>query len=262
MRNLDITHIALFSSVLLHIALLSFGDASYETKEDQPLRYEVSFVPSKQSRERAQLVQKSARALPAADAGASRAVAKEDRVTPAVERTEKVREKESQQTAGVEQDQGHHEAKGELVGTDARVVQAGGETAAGDGRYVEGRGPGPSARGYVVARRDGGERWERGGEGRRERLAEYLAAIKEMVEKNRDYPSFAKQLGLQGTVVVRASIRSNGFINSAEVFASSGHRSLDRSAVAAVRSAGPFKAASDFGLADITLDIPITYKLN
>jgi protein TonB len=93
------------------------------------------------------------------------------------------------------------------------------------------------------------------------RLPDYLAAVRTQVEHHKDYPAFARQLKQQGTVTVRVAIGPDGRLREAVVSASSGHASLDKAALAAVRNAGRFRSPDDFGLGAVTIDIPITYKL-
>jgi protein TonB len=93
------------------------------------------------------------------------------------------------------------------------------------------------------------------------RLAEYLNMVRAAVELNKDYPAFARQLGQQGTAMVQVQIDRKGRLLRAVILGSSGHSSLDKAALAAVRNAGRFRAPADFGLAEVTVDIPIAYKL-
>jgi protein TonB len=93
------------------------------------------------------------------------------------------------------------------------------------------------------------------------RLHEYLTMVREAVEVNKDYPAFARQLGQQGTAVVRAEIDRDGRLLRAAILSSSGHQSLDKAALSAVRNAGRFRAPAEFGLTEVTVDIPIAYKL-
>lgn len=93
------------------------------------------------------------------------------------------------------------------------------------------------------------------------RLSEYLALVREAVEANKDYPAFARQLGQQGTVLVAIRIDRDGHLLGAEILSSSGHASLDKAALAAVRKAGRFRAPQGFGLAELRVEIPIAYKL-
>lgn len=90
---------------------------------------------------------------------------------------------------------------------------------------------------------------------------EYLTQVRTQVEARKFYPSMARQLKMQGTVVVAAAISRDGVLRSAEVRASSGSQQLDHAAVKAVMHASPFAAPADFGLDAVTVDIPITFKL-
>ena len=93
------------------------------------------------------------------------------------------------------------------------------------------------------------------------RLPDFLAVVKSMVENNREYPAMARQLGLQGTVMVRVSIRGDGSIAAAAVEGSSGHKALDKAALSAIRRSAPFRSPAGFGLGEVTLEIPIVYRL-
>lgn len=105
-------------------------------------------------------------------------------------------------------------------------------------------------------------RSDRGEAKKAPRLAEYLALVRGKVEEQREYPTFAKQAGQQGTVVVRAAVRGDGSVGEVTVVASSGHRSLDRAALGAVRKAAPFRPPGGYGLGEVAVEIPITYRLN
>ena len=76
------------------------------------------------------------------------------------------------------------------------------------------------------------------------------------------YPRSARASGLQGTVKIAALIDESGALVSAEVLASSGHASLDRAALEAVRQAR-FEPALLGGKAVLCrLIIPIRFQLN
>lgn len=93
------------------------------------------------------------------------------------------------------------------------------------------------------------------------RLADYLALVRGLVENNREYPAMARQLGLTGTVTVRVSIRGDGSISEVTVAGSAGHKSLDKAALSAVKRAAPFKPPKGFGLGQVTVEIPMVYRL-
>ncbi|MHB8058349.1 MAG: TonB family protein [Desulfuromonadaceae bacterium] len=118
-------------------------------------------------------------------------------------------------------------------------------------RVADGQGSGSTA-----------PRKESADSGRSSRLGEYLAQVRAKVETNKEYPSSARQMGYQGTVTVRVTIKVNGNIDTVAVVASSGHKNLDKAALSAVRNAAPFKSSAGYGLADVTMEIPIVYRLN
>jgi len=93
------------------------------------------------------------------------------------------------------------------------------------------------------------------------RLPDYLVVVRTMVENNREYPAMARQLALQGTVTVRVSIRGDGSLAAVTVGDSSGHKALDKAAVSAVRRSAPFRPPAGFGLGEVTVEIPIVYRL-
>lgn len=94
------------------------------------------------------------------------------------------------------------------------------------------------------------------------RRDEYLALVRGLVERNKEYPSFSRQTGQQGTVLVRIVISDDGNTNEIDILQSSGHRQLDRAAYTAVKNAAPFRPPTQFGLQRISIEIPIVYKLN
>lgn len=93
------------------------------------------------------------------------------------------------------------------------------------------------------------------------RRNEYLELVRSLVERNKEYPSFARQAGQQGTVLVRVQINESGSASAVSLLQSSGHSHLDRAALSAVKQAAPFKPPAGFGLGSISIDIPIVYKL-
>ena len=93
------------------------------------------------------------------------------------------------------------------------------------------------------------------------RLPDFLVVVRTTVENNREYPAMARQLALQGTVTVRVSIRGDGSLAAVTVGDSSGHKALDKAAVSAVRRSAPFRSPAGFGLGEVTVEIPIVYRL-
>lgn len=68
----------------------------------------------------------------------------------------------------------------------------------------------------------------------------YLAALKEMIERNKEYPLLARKGGMEGTVRIRCTLSRNGELRDAAVSKASGYAILDNAALRAVRSAGRF----------------------
>lgn len=77
------------------------------------------------------------------------------------------------------------------------------------------------------------------------------------------YPTSARQAGIEGTTRIAATVTSDGKVSSPRVVASSGHRSLDSSALAAVKKWRFHPAKNGLGQAvAYQLTIPVTFRLN
>lgn len=74
--------------------------------------------------------------------------------------------------------------------------------------------------------------------------AEYQRQWQDKVESigNANYPSTAVAQGISGDVTLMVSLNKNGSIKSVELIKSSGHKLLDRAAMASVQLAAPFTA--------------------
>lgn len=75
------------------------------------------------------------------------------------------------------------------------------------------------------------------------------------------YPAEARLDRAEGKVVLKAVIRNNGSIEAVEVFQSSGHQSLDRAAVELLTLAAPFRFPRPLDKRQITVKIPMNYRL-
>lgn len=244
MRSVTAGHVAFVSSALLHLLLLSAGMGAEERSAVSFERYEVRFVspadrtapeaaasktPAAKNRKPAKI------SSPVADKDTARSVPPPP--APAAEAAEETRP--PVEPDAVAADGPPHEAAAPAEVRAAEESSSPAVPVTKTARLLEG----PV------------------GEGRTNRLGDYLAFLGRMLERDKDYPLFARQRGLQGTVVVRASIRADGVIADVAVIASSGHGTLDRAAVTAVKGAGSLKPPANFGLADVTVDIPIAYGL-
>ena len=75
------------------------------------------------------------------------------------------------------------------------------------------------------------------------------------------YPSSARLNGLEGKVVLKAIIRSDGHLAELSVQKSSGHTVLDEAAMEAVRLACPLHMKHELGKPQIVVSLPIVYSL-
>lgn len=69
---------------------------------------------------------------------------------------------------------------------------------------------------------------------------EYFDMLRLKIQSRKEYPASAQQRQLQGQVVVGFTVDTDGGVTAAEVVESSGHRSLDRAAIRAVKNSAPF----------------------
>lgn len=75
------------------------------------------------------------------------------------------------------------------------------------------------------------------------------------------YPSFARLNGLEGKVILKAIIRSDGHLAEVTVQKSSGHNVLDAAAMETVRLACPLHMKHAIGKPEIVVSLPIVYSL-
>lgn len=92
-------------------------------------------------------------------------------------------------------------------------------------------------------------------------FSEFLNTIREQIKRaQRHLPSVRE--AVEGTAKVRFTIRRNGGVAGVKVVASSGSRSLDAAAIAAVRDAAPFPPFPEDQKGEILhVEIPIVFQL-
>lgn len=76
------------------------------------------------------------------------------------------------------------------------------------------------------------------------------------------YPHLARMQGLEGIVVVRTTINSDGGLVDAVVTKSSGYGALDEDALKLMHRVCPIRLPQDLGKSQITVLIPIRYRLD
>jgi periplasmic protein TonB len=81
------------------------------------------------------------------------------------------------------------------------------------------------------------------------------------MEELKRYPAEARLDRIEGKVVLKAIVKSDGNVEAVEVFRSSGHQSLDRAAVELLNLAAPFSFPHSLGKSQMMVKIPMSYKL-
>lgn len=89
----------------------------------------------------------------------------------------------------------------------------------------------------------------------------YLALVRSQIERYKYYPRFSKKQDHQGTVLIKLDIAKNGSIVKTALLSSSGYNTLDKAALDAVRQSSPLPAPSDYGLRELSLDVPVQYMI-
>jgi protein TonB len=81
------------------------------------------------------------------------------------------------------------------------------------------------------------------------------------VEELKRYPSDARLDRAEGKVVLKAVIRGDGSVDDLEISQSSGHLSLDHAALELLKRAAPFQLPQPLGKSQMTVKIPMNYRL-
>lgn len=93
-------------------------------------------------------------------------------------------------------------------------------------------------------------------------LNAYSDQLGRAIAKYKSYPKIAQRRGWQGTVLLAIKVDGTGNVLSAVVSKSSGHDSLDKSALKMVKKASPFPAPPAVLKGDsFTISVPVIFKL-
>lgn len=92
-------------------------------------------------------------------------------------------------------------------------------------------------------------------------ISSYLSVIRSKIEHNKYYPRFSKRQHQEGTSIIKLLIAPDGTVLKITLVSSSGHKTLDKAALDAVRKSVPLPPPSGYGLGKISLDIPLCYLL-
>ncbi len=82
------------------------------------------------------------------------------------------------------------------------------------------------------------------------------------IEELKRYPTLARMNHWEGKVVVSAVIRDNGEVLGVQIAETSGRAILDEEAMAVMKKASPLKLKHPLGQRQITILIPISYRLD
>lgn len=100
------------------------------------------------------------------------------------------------------------------------------------------------------------------GSGSGSALQGYLREIRQLLEKQKDYPWMARRRNIQGVVVVRFTIAAGGQIDASRISRSSGHDLLDEAAKETLRRVGRFPPLpADLNRQQLTIEVPLAFHL-
>jgi protein TonB len=93
-------------------------------------------------------------------------------------------------------------------------------------------------------------------------FAGYLAIIRAMLERNKEYPLWARKNNWEGTVRLHFVVSRDGTIEDINVIGSSGFSILDKAAERTVRRIGKFPSIpKELTMGRLSLDVPLVFKL-
>jgi len=93
-------------------------------------------------------------------------------------------------------------------------------------------------------------------------LQGYLHTIRQLLEKQKDYPRMARRRNMQGVVIVMFTIAAGGQIESSSVSRSSGHDLLDEGARNTIKRVGRFPPfPAELNRQKLTIKIPLAFRL-
>ena len=91
----------------------------------------------------------------------------------------------------------------------------------------------------------------------------YYAVIAARLAKYKRYPAYSRKKGQEGTVLLSFTVLNSGLVKDIKIKKSSGHSRLDRAVKKMLKQASPLPPfPEEQSLAEITITIPIVFKLN
>lgn len=127
---------------------------------------------------------------------------------------------------------------------------------------ASGSGPGGSGGGRGTGSGGGRGPGQGLGSGSGSALQGYLHTIRQLLEKQKDYPRMARRRNMQGVVEVMFTIAAGGQIESAQISRSSGHDLLDEGARNTIKRVGRFPPfPAELNRQKLTIKIPLAFRL-
>ena len=91
----------------------------------------------------------------------------------------------------------------------------------------------------------------------------YLALVFQEIERHKRYPRFAERSGLDGRVVLRFTVRSDGEVLNPEVVEVAGHGSFGKAALQALARVGMLPPFPDtIRRRELLVEVPLTFNLD
>ena len=91
------------------------------------------------------------------------------------------------------------------------------------------------------------------------KYSSYLSHLRYKIDSTWEYPSYAKERGIEGELTLCFSIGKNGRLTSIKLLEPSGHLTLDQEAILAIRDSAPFNPFPDSFIIS-TLNVLASFK--
>lgn len=83
-----------------------------------------------------------------------------------------------------------------------------------------------------------------------------VSVIRDSIEKVKMYPLLARKKGIEGKVIIRFRIRTDGRVEEIHIFKNSGHEILDRIAIETIKRAAPLPYVNGW------IEMPLIFRLD
>jgi len=95
-----------------------------------------------------------------------------------------------------------------------------------------------------------------------EAMLRYQDMVKQKIESCRRYPNWAKKQGFEGTVHIKFTILSTGFVKNIKIIKPSGFNILDKEAISTIKRAQPFPPIpEEMKVSSLTMKVSVVFTL-